>query len=226
MATDAAREAFTEPLCRYPIPGHHAKFHRISLRSKGGSSPCSPAMRRTARGSGSRLRRPFRRARLVQLEQARQDLLIRHLRGPAIGGRHRRIQLLVHVVEPCRPLVVQLGSVRFLSSVAHSSSRGRMRSGKPGTTSGTRTTRSGGFSQFSRSSFSRLATAAIRCDRGSSAKRQPECPASALRERETSRTLSMGVARPIFRLVPAAEPTTHGSDCAECRRSCHRHGLL
>ena len=48
------------------------------------------------------------RACLVQLEQPRQDLLVRKLRGPAIGGRHRGIQLPVRMVEPGRPLVVEL----------------------------------------------------------------------------------------------------------------------
>ena len=50
--------------------------------------------------------------------------------------------------------------MRFFSSAA-CSGFDTMRSGKPGTTSGTRSTHSGGFSQFSRNSFRRRAAAAM-----------------------------------------------------------------
>jgi hypothetical protein len=61
--------------------------------------------------------------------------------------------------------------VRFFRIAAFSST-GRRRSGKPGITSGTRVTRSGGFSHASRSSLSRAAAAAMAFARGSSAVRQ------------------------------------------------------
>ena len=54
--------------------------------------------------------------------------------------------------------------MRFLRIAAALSSTGRMRSGNPGATSGSRRTKSGGFSQFSRSAFSRRAASPIRTE--------------------------------------------------------------
>jgi len=95
--TDAAREAVTEPLFRYPTLTNPIRCHRISLRSKGGSSPCSPRQTRLRVGwPGARRERPFsqyrsRRHPAVRSSQGRPDHSRRSASpGQGLYNRNRR----------------------------------------------------------------------------------------------------------------------------------------
>jgi hypothetical protein len=86
-------------------------------------------------------------------------------RGLSISPAGDRVEVAMRIVEPSRTLVVKVGQRSRLQDRRRFRAHWHdARSGKPGTTSGTRLTRSGGFSQTSRNSLSRHA--------GSSTKRR------------------------------------------------------
>jgi hypothetical protein len=123
-------------------------------------------------GQSARLRHPSYRlaaARWRLVEQPCERRLLADFGGPAIGDGDRRIELAMGVVEPGRPLIVEIGQGAFFED------RGGHRPDwddpvdNPGTTSGTRSTKSGGLSHASRNSLSRRAASAIALARGSSA---------------------------------------------------------
>jgi hypothetical protein len=91
--------------------------------------------------------------------------------GPAIGGGDRRIELAMRVIEPDRPLIIEIGQGALPQDRRRPviDRQDAVRKPNSGASSGTLRTRSLGFSHASRSSFKRRPASAIATARGSSA---------------------------------------------------------